>query len=239
MNRNIILIILGLAVIAYGVYDLTNNQGEENLDLGSNTIINTENNGQNGDLVNNDEETDSSEVSQEVEDGTYQINAEESQVNWQGERVLAEHTGTVEVKLGEFVIENNELVSGNVVIDMTTIITDENIESLENHLKNDDFFNVSDYPEASLELTIVEKITGSQEYQASGDMTIKGITNEISFPVILKEADNGLVLESSFSVDRTNWGVNFRSGKFFQDLGDNLIRDEINFQIILTGERQD
>lgn len=239
MNRNIILIILGLAVIAYGVYALTNNQDEENLDLEPNTSINTESNNQNGDSVNNGEETDSSEVAQEVEDGTYQVNAEESQVNWQGERVLAEHTGTVEVKSGEFMIENNELVSGNVVIDMTTIITDENIDSLENHLKSDDFFNVSNYPEASLELTSIEKISDSQEYQASGDMTIKGITKEIIFPVTLKEANNELVLESSFGLDRTNWEINFRSGKFFQDLGDNLIRDEINFQIMLTGERQD
>lgn len=233
MNKNIILIIFGLAIIAYGVYALTSNKQEEaNISLNSNQD-NTyqEQIGENNNQINQIDNTEPSMVA----DGSYLVNQEESDVYWQASKVLAGHTGDVTIKSGEFRIENGELVSGNVTIDMTSITSDEGIDSLVTHLKSDDFFNVNTYPEANLEITNITKLDSSTSYEATGNMTIKGITQEITIPLNLEEVGSKVVVNSNFSINRTRWEINFRSGKFFQDLGDNMIKDEINFQVRLVG----
>ena len=40
---------------------------------------------------------------------------------------------------------------------------------------------------------------------------------------------------SSFSIDRTLWGVTYKSGSFFKNLADRLIDDAIQFDIELVG----
>jgi polyisoprenoid-binding protein YceI len=236
MNKNILLIIFGLAIIAYGVYALiSNNQEESNISLNSNQD-NTyqEQTGENiieGQLVNQMDNIEPLVVA----DGSYLVSQDESDVYWQAAKVLAGHTGDVIIKSGEFRIENGELVSGNVTIDMTSITSDEGIDSLVTHLKSDDFFNVNIYPEANLEITNITKLESSASYKATGNMTIKGITQEITIPLNLEAEDNKVIVNSNFAIDRTRWEINFRSGKFFQDLGDNMIKDEINFQVRLVG----
>ena len=229
MNKNILLVILGLAVIAYGIYSLVSNKRDES----DNGLYSSQQQGEQG--QNDYTQSDSIESEAVINDGSYVVNKEESQVSWQAEKVLAEHTGKVNVKSGEFMIESGKLVSGEIVIDMATISTDEEIEALENHLKSDDFFNITNYPEARLSLLSATKTTGAHDYEARAEMTIKGITNEIMLPLSLEEVDGNVVVSSNFSIDRTKWEINFRSGKFFQDLGDNMIKDEINFQVRLVG----
>ena len=67
----------------------------------------------------------------------------------------------------------------------------------------------------------------------SGLLTIKGITKPFSFPTQLK--DGKYVGKTTF--DRTQYGVIYKSGNFFQDLGDKVINDdvEISFEIALKG----
>lgn len=232
MNKYI-LIIIGVAVIAVGAYAISRPDKDNNSKWGENNNV-VENNGD----VSNEGEVNNGEVisNTELVDGNYQINSEESKVYWQAEKVLAEHTGEVNVKSGEFTIENETLVSGNIVIDMTTIITDENIEMLETHLKSDDFFNINTYPEASLEITNLEVGNNPGEYNARGNLTIKDTTEEISFPVVVTMINETPQIISTFTIDRTVWDINFRSGKFFQDLGNNLIKDDINFSVMVRGE---
>ena len=38
---------------------------------------------------------------------------------------------------------------------------------------------------------------------------------------------------TNFKINRTKWGVVYNSGNFFEDLGDYMIKDEIEFDIFL------
>lgn len=172
----------------------------------------------------------------------YPIDLRQSNINWTGRKIIikTEHVGTVSFKSGEVQLKNNNLTGGSFVIDMSTItdqeLEDKNKENLETHLKSSDFFDVVKYPEATLTMKSVSPgiITANeQNYNVTADLTIKGITNAVSFDVIAKQ-DSGLwIANADFSIDRTLWGIKYGSDKFFSDLGDKVIDDTISFKIYI------
>ena len=89
------------------------------------------------------------------------------------------------------------------------------------HLKSDDFFSVDKYPVATLKINESTKfINGVADIEA--DLTIKGITHPISFKA--EKIKNGYT--ANIEVDRTKYNVRYGSGKFFDNLGDNMIYDD-------------
>jgi polyisoprenoid-binding protein YceI len=89
------------------------------------------------------------------------------------------------------------------------------------HLKSDDFFQADKYPEAIFELISIEKIeedtTKSMNkkftlinptHQMKGNLTIKGITKSIEFPVRLDVRNLKLEASAKFNIDRTAWDIN-------------------------------
>ena len=88
------------------------------------------------------------------------VNVEKSQVEWLGEKVTGEHNGTIMLKEGMLEMENGMLTGGSFVMDMGSIKNldmagKDGAAKLEGHLKSPDFFNVAEYPTATLELTEV------------------------------------------------------------------------------------
>ena len=93
---------------------------------------------------------------------------------------------------------------------------------LEGHLKSDDFFSIDKFPESTIEIKSSSKIDKS-EFEVKGELTIKGIKHPISF--IMKK--NNDEWKSNLIFDRSKYDVRFRSGTFFENLGDQLIYDDI------------
>ncbi|MEL6590748.1 MAG: YceI family protein [Bacteroidota bacterium] len=69
-----------------------------------------------------------------------------------------------------------------------------------------------------------------------GNLTIKGISQEISFPAMVNITDNALTAKASFTIDRTMWNIRYGSGKFFDDLGDKVIYDDIELSLDLNAK---
>jgi polyisoprenoid-binding protein YceI len=171
------------------------------------------------------------------EKAAFEIDTKASKVYWTGKKVTGEHTGYVSVDNGKVWVENKNVVGAEVKMDMNSIVcTDleagEWNDKLVGHLKSDDFFSVEKFPVASLNFTSVKKSTGG-EYSVVADMTIKGITKEISFPAKIKIENGTLEAKGTATLDRTKWNVQYGSGKFFEGLGDKMIYDnfEITFDI--------
>lgn len=162
----------------------------------------------------------------DIENSNYSINTEQSLVNWEAAKIIGHgHTGEVKFKEGAAVIENGKVKNVTLKVDMTTIKDNDGSEALETHLKSDDFFSVENFQEAEFVLTQIEND------MAKGALTIKGITNEIEVPFNVSEVDGNFVVNSEFQIDRTLWDIRFGSGKFFENLGDKTIKDEINFSV--------
>ncbi|USN54563.1 MAG: YceI family protein [Candidatus Peribacteria bacterium] len=159
-----------------------------------------------------------------------QIDAAASSIEWTGTKVTGLHTGTVAIKSGVLRTDpEGVLVDGGVTADMTTITSD--TEAVTKHLMSEDFFNVPEFPTSMLKITKVVPTGTDNEYTATAELTIKGITNIITFP--LTWAADGDVYRGSarFDIDRTLWDIRYGSLKFFSDLADKAINDMIQFQV--------
>lgn len=167
------------------------------------------------------------------------VNAE-STIEWIGKKVTGSHNGTISLKEGEFVFIDGKLSGGKAVIDTTSIkildITDPDTNAqFVGHLASDDFFNSVHFPEALFEITSVQaKNNGSH---IEGNLTIKGITHPIAFDAAISVTANTATLSGKIIVDRTKYGMKFRSRNFFVNLGDTLIYNDFDLNIQITAKK--
>jgi polyisoprenoid-binding protein YceI len=173
----------------------------------------------------------------------YKVDVTRSILNWTGYYVFSfsEHNGTIGLSGGEIKAINQQIVSGFFDIDMKSIknldIPDGANKDLENHLMSDDFFSVDKFQTARFEITKTEKIKdaipGGPNYDVTGEFTLKGVKNSLTFPAFISFSENGIEAKAKFKFDRTRWNVRYNSGKFFFDIGDGAISDAIGMEIHL------
>ncbi|WP_044403326.1 YceI family protein [Lacinutrix sp. Hel_I_90] len=156
-----------------------------------------------------------------------EIKTENSKVIWKGYKVTGSHEGTIAIKSGHLNFNENKLIGGEFIMDMSTIdCTDLEGGSkgkLEGHLKSDDFFGVEKHPKATLVFTQV-KATGKNSYEVTGDITIKGKTN----PITLDLSIYGNKANASLKIDRTLFDIRYGSANFFDGLKDKAIYDDFD-----------
>ncbi len=165
------------------------------------------------------------------------IDLEKSWVKWKGSALFNfnQHFGTVHFKNGQFLNEDNAIVSGNFEIDMNTIINTDGkySEDLVNHLKSHDFFDTENYPISKLEIhRILRKDSTHAEIQAN--LMIRNITQPIIFKARFETIENTIVMKSRFILDRTRWKINYESKGFTSNFKDAIISDAIEFEVLLT-----
>ena len=176
-----------------------------------------------------------------LEKGSYNIIREKSELKWTGKELSSKtHTGTLFLKEGRINIDSNGMIEGKVVIDMTSInVTDLQgkwKDKLEGHLKSPDFFGVEKFPTAFITFQSTKKPNKEKKINLDGELTIKDITHPLSFTADLLNTKPFLTAKAILSFDRSKYDVRFRSGKFFENLGDKLILDDIDIDIILASQ---
>jgi len=161
------------------------------------------------------------------------VNTETSSVEWIGKKITGQHNGTIKLQSGELAMTDGVLSGGSFVIDMSSIaVTDLSgggAEKLKGHLMSDDFFSTEAHPTATLVITEVNKAGLRDELMVKGDLTIKGITKPISFPVLM----DGDKATADILVDRTNYDIKYGSGSFFDNLGDKAIDNDFSLKVNL------
>jgi len=170
--------------------------------------------------------------------GTYNISNVESKLTWVGKQLSTkEHKGTMDSIKGEIIINSEGIINGIIEVDMNSInVTDLQggpKSSLERHLKSSDFFNVKEFPAASIKFQENNKLSNTG-ISCDGQLTIKNITHPISFKVDILEANDNIKAKTTLTFDRSKYDVRFGSGKFFENLGDKLIYDNIDLSVLIV-----
>ena len=163
------------------------------------------------------------------------IDTAASELAWTGRKVSGQHHGTVGLKSGSMTIADGQLTGGNFVADLTTIhdldLEGEYKEKLEGHLKSADFFDVENHPEATFDITAVVPASEAGVVTVSGNLSIRGVSKNISFDAHIQEAtDTSFSATADFNIAREDWGVNY-AGK-----ADDLISKEINLKVTLVAK---
>ncbi len=171
-------------------------------------------------------------------ESSFKVDTQKSKVVWVGKKVTGEHTGTVPISNGALIWADNKLKGGSFDIDVkaltVTDITDASYNAkLVDHLKNDDFFAVDKFPKANF---VISSVTpkGGDNYEIVGKLTIKGITNEVKFPALVRADKGRLTAQANIAVDRTKYNIKFRSSNFFENLGDKAIENDFRLDVNLV-----
>lgn len=178
-----------------------------------------------------------------LESKVYKLAKDESVIKWTGRNNSGGHTGTLGFVGGE--LDNSDSLSATFTMDMNSIKNvnlegDELQPVLEAHLKSDDFFFATLFPEAVFNSS---KICLEKEGDATrpnalmqGVLTLRGVSREIAFPVHIRNLEEGkITLMGNLDFDRTEWGVIYGSSRFFKHLGYHVVFDfiSIEFRLVL------
>jgi len=170
------------------------------------------------------------------------VNKSESTVTWNAKKVTGEHYGKVQISDAQMDYQKGKIQGGSFELDMTTItvedITDANSNArLTNHLKSDDFFSVEKFNKSSFKITEA-KTSNGKDYQITGDLIIKGISNPVTFPAKVDVLGDKIIATASIVFDRTKYDIKYRSGNYFENLADKVIYDDVNLEVKLVALNQ-
>lgn len=175
---------------------------------------------------------------------TVKLDTSASVLKWTGRKITGSHDGTIKLKQGTVTLVNGAITGGELVVDMKSIenrdvASAEYKAKLVNHLKNDDFFSVDKFPTAKFKISAVEPLKEAKDgatHTITGDLTIKGITNAVSFPATVSVDGKTAQAKGTAIIDRTKWDIRYGSGKFFENLGDKTIHDDFDIEFQLSGK---
>ncbi|MCC7505491.1 MAG: YceI family protein [Saprospiraceae bacterium] len=169
----------------------------------------------------------------------------EGVVYWQGKKAVGDtHNGAIQVSGGELLVNQGQLLSGRITIDMKSISVSDIQDprergDLESHLRDTEFFDVKNYPSAefSFDEALPSK-TPNFNAVITGQLTMKGKSNAVNIPVRLDIKGDELTAESpAFLINRTQWGVNFRSG-VLGTAKDKLIEDVVPLSLKIRAKAE-
>lgn len=171
---------------------------------------------------------------------TYNVDTKASTINWTGRKVTGQHTGTISLSEGSLAFNANKLASAQLTVDMKTMATPDG-DRLLGHLKGDDFFGVEKHPKATFVSTKIAPIStnssSGNNYTITGNLTIKGITNPITFEAKIGIANSVIRGIATLKIDRSKYDIRYGSKSFFADIGDKAIDDIFELQVNLVAKK--
>ena len=148
----------------------------------------------------------------------YKISTENSSIGFEGSKVTGSHAGGFKVFSGQISLVDGKISAGSQIeIDMLSTWSDS--DKLTTHLKNRDFFDVPRFPTSIFEATGMN--AGTEGSTLTGNLTLHGVTKEISFPATVEVTDTQVSLTAEFYINRRDFDINY-AGR-----ANDLIRDEV------------
>jgi rhodanese-related sulfurtransferase/polyisoprenoid-binding protein YceI len=176
-------------------------------------------------------------------EGSLPVDLRETRIEWTGRNLLNKHCGTLSLTSGTLEFRENWLVGGELVIDLTTLrctdIADPTLNRmLVAHLASPDFLDSAHFPEARV---VIRKTSptpngrpGSPNLELLCDLTLRGITKPVPVVAVAGRTPEGRIAAQALLVfDRTEFGSAYGSGRFFRQLGQHLVNDQVEIQVRL------
>lgn len=165
----------------------------------------------------------------------WSIDTAHSNVNFTITHFFTPVDGSFEEYSSEILFDPNDLENSS--IDVTIPVSSINTENerRDNHLKSEDFFNASEWPNIHFESNNIEQ-TGENQFVAHGELTIRDVTREFELPFELlgvmdhpmQEGQKVAGITASANLNRTDYGVGVGDWAATAVVG-----DEVNIQLNL------
>ncbi len=151
----------------------------------------------------------------------YLITPQNSKIEFIGSKVTGKQNGSFGEFSGQVDYAGSPENSRVSITIKTESITTDAADSTK-HLKTADFFDVAKYPEATFVSTAIKP--GGEKgatHTVTGNLTLHGVTKAITFPATINVTPDAATVESNFSINRKDFGINYAGA------ADNLIRDDV------------
>jgi len=155
-----------------------------------------------------------------------------SKVGWVGSKVTRSHEGGFGEFAGTVTLEPSNLTASAVELTIQTASLTSDTEDLTKHLKSADFFDVDNIPTARfVSSEIAEGGQGEATHTITGDLTLHGVTKQVTFPATVSVSDEEVAANAEFSIDRQDFGISFPG------MPDDLIRDGVVIKLDIHAPR--
>lgn len=198
---SIIVLVLLVLLIVLGIRIYNQNKKIDSIDRAEVTETTTE--------ENTEVETEGNEViitktpSGISSEGEFEIDEENTYLRFTGFGPGKEHPGSFNTMTANIVFDEGSVTGGKLVIEASSI--DTGIGGLDSHLKTEDFLNVEVNPQIEFVLNEVVINDADQTATANGDLTMNGITKNISAPLTILA--NGF--STDFILDSSLFGISY------------------------------
>ena len=163
-----------------------------------------------------------------------ELTSENTKLEFTGSKVTGKHDGGFKTVKGGIDLVDGKIEGSTVKvdIDMASVYTD--ADGLTEHLKNEDFFLVSQHPTSTFNITkiVADPAKAPDGYTVSGELELRGVKKGISFPATIKVSDTEVTVDSEFSINRRDFGVNY-DGR-----ANDLIRDDVVIRLSIKAPRK-
>ena len=178
---------------------------------------------------------------------SFAVDTAASKIKFTGHGVGKNHPGTFKLASGHVHVANNQVMGGDFVINIKSLDLEQREEMFQNklrpHLLSGDFFDAEKFGDAKFEITKVEPYKASQKdtsivdganFNVSGNLTLKGVTKNVTFPARIDLDGNTLKGLANFDIDRREWQMNYGNDR---TLGDKFISETVNIELDLQAKR--
>jgi hypothetical protein len=111
-------------------------------------------------------------------------------------------------------------------------------KNVDDKLRSEDFFAVSQFPTATMQVKQVLPEQGPATYKVSGELTIRGVTNPIEFTTIMKQEGSTITATANTNISREKWHIKHQpdaaSWDLFARMTDKLVDDDISVRLELV-----
>ena len=107
---------------------------------------------------------------------------------------------------------------------------------VQSSLPGSDWFDVKAFPEALFEstrITVNDAGNDAGEFAITGQLTIKGITTEVNFPMSVTEENGQQFATGKFTIDRRDYAIGMKSQRTDENVGFDVI---IHFHFELSSD---
>lgn len=172
---------------------------------------------------------------------TYNVDTAKSWIKFTGNGVGKNHPGTFKLSYGTVAVNKDSISGGTFLINVRSMQMEQKGKDIEGklrpHLLSGDFFDAEKFGTAKFEITNVlpwkpkdneKSLVEGANFEISGNLTIKDVTKNITFPARVDLDGNDLKAKANFDIDRRQWQMNYGNDK---TLGDKFISETVNIEL--------
>ena len=169
--------------------------------------------------------------------GTYSIDASHSRFGFVARHAMVTKVrGSFNEFEGTATIDGANPAASSVQVSIAVDSIDTRNKQRDDHIRTNDFLDVATYPTITFASTAINHV-GGNDFEVTGDLTIRGITKSITLPLEFQGAagdpfgNQRIGFEGSVVINRKDWGVNWNAAL---EAGGVLVSEKVTLEFEIS-----